>query len=236
MGPSWAAWEVQSNLDHAIANNLKRNLQRSKSSLENGIDDEVFTGRDAAMTPREIALQLLQATALPDQEVFARGPWYTVIDYYRMACQLLFKCKRCGTCCTTADPIRLRNEDVALLARHFKLPVNKAIKKYLIIDPDEPGIFKFKKISPCRFYDPALHGCKIYTARPWSCRIFPFLGIYGCEDRVLVHESCPGSVEAVRELTAALEAVRSDPVLSASSDQERARGAKELLRQVLGTA
>ncbi|RQW79141.1 MAG: hypothetical protein EHM14_09725, partial [Methanothrix sp.] len=59
--------------------------------------------------PKTIAAMLLKATALPDEQVFTElaAAKYTTIDYYRMACHLLFKCKRCGNCCTTGDPIRL---------------------------------------------------------------------------------------------------------------------------------
>ena len=57
----------------------------------------------------------------------------------------------------------------------------------------KPGVLNFKHIKPCKFFDPSSKGCKIYAARPWSCRIFPFLGIYDSEDKVKMNESCPGS-------------------------------------------
>ncbi len=185
--------------------------------------------------PKEIAIALLKATALPDEQVFAElaAPRYTTIDYYRMACHLLFECQRCGTCCTTGDPIRLRPEDAALLAKHLKIPLSKAIKKYTIPDPDKPGALDFKHIRPCKFYDPEAKGCKIYAARPWSCRIFPFLGIYGSEDRVKVNESCPGSVQTMKTLTAALEEVSTDPIYSHVQDIQDIKQAKQLFRAVL---
>ncbi len=115
--------------------------------------------------PQKIALLLLKATALTDEQVFREldAPRYTSVDYVRMACHILFNCQRCGTCCTTGDPIRLRQEDAALLAKHLKIPLNKALKKYTIPDPDRPGVLNFKHILPCKFYDPATSGCKIYT-------------------------------------------------------------------------
>ena len=76
-----------------------------------------------------------------------------------------------------------RQEDAARLAKHLKIPLNKAIKKYTLPDPDKPGALDFKHILPCKFYDASIRGCKIYSARPWSCRIFPFLGVYGSEDQ-----------------------------------------------------
>jgi hypothetical protein len=70
-------------------------------------------------------------------------------------------------------------------------------------------------------------------ARPWSCRIFPFLGIYGSEDRVKVNESCPGSVQTMKTLTAALEEARADQILLHEYSLEEIRSTKELFRAVL---
>jgi uncharacterized protein len=183
---------------------------------------------------KEVAVILQRAITLPDRDVFIdiSIPRYTTIDYYRMACHLLFECRRCATCCITGDPIRLRQEDAARLAKHLKIPLNKAIKKYTIPDPDRPDVLDFKHVCPCKFFDPTTKGCKVYSIRPWSCRIFPFLGVYGSEDSVLVHESCPGSVETMKILTAALEEVRLYPALSVPSIDE-VRQAKEWLKRAL---
>jgi Fe-S-cluster containining protein len=187
--------------------------------------------------PGDVALMLLQATSQPDESVFLDRtvPVNTVIDYYRIACHSLFICEECGTCCTTGDPIRLRQDDIARIARHLKIPLGKAVKKYTVPDPDRSGVLKFKKILPCKFYDPIVRGCKIYSARPWSCRIFPFIGIYGLEEHVKVHESCPGSVRAVKMLTNALEKFHSDPAFSLPSDEETVKRAKQWFKDVLET-
>jgi Fe-S-cluster containining protein len=184
--------------------------------------------------PKAVAVLLLQATALPDERIFTEldAPRYTSVDYLRMACHLLFRCQRCGTCCTTGDPIRLRAEDAALIARHLKIPLSRAIKRYTIPDPERPGVLDFKHIKPCKFYDASGKGCKLYSARPWSCRIFPFIGIYGSENQVKISESCPGSVETMKTLTAALEEARADAKGSAA-DPSEVRRAKEALRAVL---
>jgi uncharacterized protein len=182
--------------------------------------------------PRKVALQLLIATSLPDLDVFRdlAAPRYTTVDYYRMACHMIFECQRCGNCCTTGDPIRLRQEDATAIAKSLKIPLNKALKKYTISDPEKAGVLDFKHILPCKFYDLSAKGCKIYSVRPWSCRIFPFLGIYGSEDRVKVNESCPGSVETMNILKEAIEAVRADPNMSYEADPAKARSAKAFLR------
>ena len=184
--------------------------------------------------PKEVAVLLLKATMLPDGEVFPRfdQPKYTPIDYTRMACHILFRCNRCGTCCTTGNPIRLRPEDAAQLAKHLKIPLNKALKKYTIPDPKKPGVLDFKHILPCKFYDRLAGGCKVYSARPWSCRIFPFLGVYGSPDRVMVNDSCPGSVETMRILTGAMEEVQREQE-GYSPGLEEIRRSKERLRSIL---
>jgi len=185
--------------------------------------------------PREVAIILLRATAQPDKQIYTdmSEPKYTTVDYYRMACHLLFHCQQCGTCCTTGDPIRLRQEDMATLAKHLKIPLNKALKKYTIPDPDKPGVLDFKHIKPCKFFDPSSKCCKIYGARPRSCRIFPFLGIYGSEDKVKVNESCPGSVETMKVLTMSLEEVRRDYGTTSLVDFDEVKRAKEMLRDAL---
>jgi hypothetical protein len=190
---------------------------------------------DESRDPRAIARVLHLATTLPDRQVFTEmdQAFYTTVDYYRMACHLIFKCHRCGTCCTTGDPIRLKPEDAAAIARHLKIPLNKAIKKFTVPDPDKPGALDFKHILPCKFYDKKAGGCKIYAARPWSCRIFPFLGVYGSEDHVVVKESCPGSVETMKMLTEALEDVGYDQENAVPNDPKEVRRAKEFLRLAL---
>jgi Fe-S-cluster containining protein len=187
--------------------------------------------------PRKIALQLLSATSMPDGQVFREldAPRYTIVDYYRMACHMIFECQRCGNCCTTGDPIRLRPEDAAAIAKSLKIPLNKALKKYTIQDPEKEGVLDFKHILPCKFYDLSARSCKIYAVRPWSCRIFPFLGIYGSEDRVLVKESCPGSVETMKILKEAIETIRADAKMPHAADTAEVRSAKAFLREALNS-
>lgn len=185
--------------------------------------------------PGVVALELLNAISIPDDQVFTGlgEIRYTTADYYRMACHLLFRCKRCGHCCTTGDPIRLRVGDARAIARHLKIPLNKFLKKFTIPDQEEPEVLDFKHILPCKFYDSLVGGCKIYSVRPWSCRIFPFLGIYGSEDRVVVNESCPGSVETMNILTKALEQARHGPEDAISASIQEVREAKTFLRLAL---
>lgn len=59
---------------------------------------------------------------------------------------------------------------------------------------------------PCRFYDDALKGCKIYRARPMVCRCSPFLspgqiGLQGIE----IYEDCPASADDLKRIERDLE-------------------------------
>lgn len=97
-----------------------------KGKIEKGVHQKGCQGCPAAKESAEatkIAEILLAATAIPDAQFPELGlPRYTTVDYYRMARHLLFRCKRCGNCCTTGDPIRLRPDDAAAIARHLKIP------------------------------------------------------------------------------------------------------------------
>ncbi len=159
---------------------------------------------------------------------------FSNIDYYRIACQLLFQCYRCGNCCTTGNPIRLRFQDISLLAKHLKIPLNKTIKKFTVPDTDKPEAFDFKNVQPCKFYNQARKECKIYSVRPWSCRIFPFLGIYGSEDHIKINESCAGSVATMIELTKTLEEATAEKIHQIDFDDiETVRAAKQFFRAFL---
>jgi hypothetical protein len=184
--------------------------------------------------PIAISVKLLQATSISDNSVFfdLAKPKYKSIDYYRIACHILFICKRCGNCCTTSYPIRLNHEDIVRIAKCQKIPANKVIKKFVIRDTEKSGIWEFKHVRPCKFYDAKMKLCRIYSERPWSCRIFPFLGIYGTEDEIKVNESCPGSMETIRIFTEALQKVSSE-IIGCSCNKEEAQKAKEWFRASL---
>jgi len=186
--------------------------------------------------PREIAMKLIEATSMlgdPRAED-PLVPTLSQADYYRIACHMLFACRRCGTCCRTGDPIKLREDDVKRIARHLRITPSRAMKRYVARRVSESGksFLAMKHTRPCRFYDESTTGCSIYEARPWSCRIFPFLGIYGSEDAVKVHTSCPGSIEAVKALTGALSELK-ESGYSSTDDPDVVRRARRWFDEAL---
>ncbi len=127
-------------------------------------------------------------------------------DYVRIQAQLDFKCRRCGVCCQVADPIDIYPKDIRRLASYFNITVEEAAEEYTIAHPTEPDLRAFKASVPCRFYDDALKGCKIYRARPMVCRCSPFLspaqiGLQGIE----IYEDCPASAQSLKIIEKDLE-------------------------------
>jgi Fe-S-cluster containining protein len=109
-------------------------------------------------------------------------------DYLRIQIQMDFQCQRCGHCCQVADPI-------------FNISEKEVIEEYTIPHPSETDLLAFKASEPCRFYDAAGKGCKIYQARPMVCRCSPFLspsqiGLQGVE----IYEDCPASEESYKRI------------------------------------
>jgi Fe-S-cluster containining protein len=143
-------------------------------------------------------------------------------DYVRIRAQLDFKCKRCGICCQTADPIDLYPKDIRRLASYFNISLKEAVLEYTIPHPSEPDLRAFKVTAPCRFYDDAQKGCKIYQARPMVCRCSPFLspgqiGLQGVE----IYEDCPASEESLKRIERDLDLLL-NPDVKARKSLEKA--------------
>jgi len=131
-------------------------------------------------------------------------------DYVRIWAQLNFQCQRCGICCQVADPIDIYPKDIRRLASHFNISVKETIEEFTIPHPNEPDLRAFKFSVPCRFYDEAIKGCKIYQARPMVCRCSPFLspGQIGLEG-IEIYEECPASEEMLKRIERDLDSLLS---------------------------
>jgi len=126
------------------------------------------------------------------------------LDTYRILLQGSFQCARCGTCCKICDPISVDEEDIKALAKHFKIPYNRAIHKNTRPHPEVPFLRALKHTNPCKFYDRTTHECKIYDARPKMCRVYPFMNP---QQQTLpgigIYDDCPGmllTLEVFRQL------------------------------------
>lgn len=116
------------------------------------------------------------------------------LDTYRMLLQGGFQCTRCGTCCKICYPVDVDEEDIRSLAKHFKIPYQRAVRKFTMTHP-EAALHRriLKQSRPCKFYDPGAGECKVYEARPKMCRRYPFLSPQQlCLSGIGLYTDCPG--------------------------------------------
>ena len=85
-----------------------------------------------------------------------------------------FECKRCGKCCQWKGFVRVREEEIGLIADYLHIPEEEFLEKYTRLLPDRSGLALLDKESgECYYYDP-LEGCTIQAVKPKQCRDFPF--------------------------------------------------------------
>jgi hypothetical protein len=182
------------------------------------------------ISPRDLAIALLQATSLSDEEAFRGSPMQmpglTIVDYHRIACRIIFECERCGTCCTTGDPIRLKHEDASNLARHLKIPQSKFIKKYTIPDPKGADALAFKKTVPCKFFDTQGESVQGLCSQALVLQDLSFSWHIRVRGRSQGPRVLPRVCQAMKALEEALEEIRSSPEFCQSKDLDEIRRAK----------
>ena len=122
----------------------------------------------------------------------------------------IFKCQRCGNCCTTYpkterwEYIFFTKEEfqsVKLsLPRDWKSRVKRIDKVKSEKDRSHPLVKGGYCVTyPCMFYSKHTKGCLIYSKRPVPCRIYPLAPpIPGLPDTLTVNLSCPAAVEAAK--------------------------------------
>lgn len=89
-----------------------------------------------------------------------------------------YDCLKCPGYCCSYPLIEVTKRDIARVAKHFELSIEKAKKRFFRYDRSEKSWAlrqkkdeHFKKI--CRFFDTEERRCTIYTARPGVCRQYP---------------------------------------------------------------
>jgi Fe-S-cluster containining protein len=103
---------------------------------------------------------------------------HTIIPIKSKTPKNKYDCNKCPGYCCSYPLIEVTQRDIARVARHFELSVEKAKKKFFRYDRSEKcWVLRqkedehFKKI--CRFFDTKDRRCTIYTARPGVCRDYP---------------------------------------------------------------
>lgn len=88
-----------------------------------------------------------------------------------------YDCLNCPGYCCSYPVIALKKKDVARLADHFDLSMERAEKKFTRNDHGHKRIMKRKKDEHfgriCQFFDTEARRCTVYEARPEICRVFP---------------------------------------------------------------
>lgn len=80
----------------------------------------------------------------------------------------IFKCTRCGKCCTELSDINVPNYYVKILADYFRMTKKRFKKTYL-----KKVSGKYYLPHPCPFYKDT--GCSIYKFRPPICEVYPII-------------------------------------------------------------
>lgn len=109
----------------------------------------------------------------------------------------IFKCERCGKCCTRPDPMVPENNFIAYLPSEYEY-AKKCLSKDIIKKHFQPLEFGYKCCYPCPFY--ANSGCSIYKHRPLVCTAYPIDAstFENKTEHLVVDTSCPGALKATR--------------------------------------
>lgn len=84
---------------------------------------------------------------------------------------LRFTCNKCGICCLgKPGVVWVNKEEMVEISNHLNIPIEKFSKEYLRKVFDRHSLIELKN-GDCIMYE---NGCKIYPARPYQCKSFPF--------------------------------------------------------------
>ena len=91
--------------------------------------------------------------------------------------RVFYDCMKCPAfCCSVYPRVKVEKKDVKRLAKHFKLTIAQAAKRFTKQCGDERVLRRKKDAllgETCKFLDPETRGCTIYEARPEVCRTYP---------------------------------------------------------------
>ena len=96
--------------------------------------------------------------------------------------KLPFKCTSCGNCCRTKGEVYISNEELTSIHTHFNITNTNQKEqesfrsKYILREVQNDGVILKSQInsSACIFLNEETSECKIYDARPFQCRTYPF--------------------------------------------------------------
>lgn len=138
------------------------------------------------------------------------------------ALHLLAKCERCGRCCRDEKTIAVSIEDCRRIARHLGLSHKRFMMEYTRpheLKAEAVGSARMLKKAAgesCPFYDPALPGCRIHSAKPQVCKAAYYLSkmnLMLCEERKKIAEisGCPADSKLRSRLAEFRECLNGNP-------------------------
>jgi len=144
--------------------------------------------RRLARLAEDSSLPAVYNASMPSVRISGIIATQEVVDAFRAA----FACRRCGTCCTAFEGVKLKKGELELLP----VPPNERMDVFELLD----GVYYMKE--PCRFYDAAKAECTIYNDRPETCCNFP-LHNQRCDDGLVhlgVSDKCEAALDALAEV------------------------------------
>jgi len=98
-------------------------------------------------------------------KLYEEEPWYSE--------GLSFQCTECGQCCTGSPGyVWINEEEIALLAKHFKITTEKFIHTYVRQVDKRFSLKEHSENYDCIFLKD--NKCSVYQLRPIQCRTFPW--------------------------------------------------------------
>ena len=139
------------------------------------------------------------------------------------ALHLLFVCDRCGRCCREEKAIAVSIEDCRGIARHLGVSLKRFMKDYTRqheLKGELVGSARMLKKAPgepCPFYDPALPGCRIHSAKPQVCIAALYLSkmnLLICEEQKKINDFpiCAADGKLMARIAELASSIMKDPM------------------------
>lgn len=214
--------------------------QGNAPGCDQGLSEEIDLGIKAMQALKDLVpngglRNMEQVIAEMDEMI---SPDFQPYFLANTALQLLFVCERCGHCCREEKAIAVSIEDCRRIARHLGVSLKRFMKDYT--RPHElkgelvgsARMLKKTPFEPCPFYDPALPGCLIHSAKPQVCIAALYLSkmnLLICEEQKKINDFpvCSGDGKLRARIAELSSSIREDASAEKWLDQLFASGRDE---------
>ncbi len=104
----------------------------------------------------------------------------------------IFKCKKCGDCCTGFGGTYITDKDVKRISEYIQINADIFISKFCDVSGTR-HVLTQRENGKCIFFDMEKK-CTIHPVKPYMCRAWPFLAVVvqHPENWNAMADSCPG--------------------------------------------